>query len=210
MFVRYSFIFVLLAFSLSSPLAQSSWTGWYDRDDPSGTGDWETLATLGDVCQGNNVVGIEARRTDGTLAQNTGQVISYYDIQSGFACINSDQRNGQQCFDYKVKFDCGFYTRWYDRDDPSGTGDWETLAELNAEFGNVCQNYNIVGIEARRISDKVPAQYIGQVISAYNPKDGFACMNSNQPNGQQCFDYEVRFVCSLGLTQNREVDKQTN
>lgn len=27
-------------------LAAGCWTDWFDRDDPSGTGDWETLSDL--------------------------------------------------------------------------------------------------------------------------------------------------------------------
>lgn len=33
------------------------------------------------------------------------------------------------------------WTKWYDRDDPSGTGDWELLSNLRAENpGEICAN----------------------------------------------------------------------
>ncbi|NJO14494.1 MAG: hypothetical protein HC877_01725 [Thioploca sp.] len=99
--------FILLVFSLSSPIAQSSWTGWFDRDNPSGTGDWEDLGDLGDVCFGEDIVDVQARRISDQLpAENTGQVFLFYNTTNGFVCRNVDQVNNEQCFDYEVRFKC--------------------------------------------------------------------------------------------------------
>ena len=53
------------------------WTKWYDRDNPSGTGDWELLQNLrnenpGEICA--NPIAIESKTVDtGTPAATTGQ-----------------------------------------------------------------------------------------------------------------------------------------
>lgn len=62
---------------LFSVLPQVCWTGWYDRDDPSGTGDWELLANLqtenlGEIC--DDPVHIDVvTKNDGIQAFRTGQ-----------------------------------------------------------------------------------------------------------------------------------------
>ena len=61
-----------------SLLVTVCWTRWYDRDDPSGTGDWEPLSNLrsenpGQIC--DNPLYIEAVTTGNNpvLATSTGQ-----------------------------------------------------------------------------------------------------------------------------------------
>jgi hypothetical protein len=48
------------------------WTQWLDRDNPSGSGDWETLRNFppAQVCP--KPVGIECQTTSGQPYQNTG------------------------------------------------------------------------------------------------------------------------------------------
>ena len=56
------------------------WTKWLDRDDPSGTGDWEHLPyfSQSQVCP--KPVGIECQTTSGQPYQNTG-TNQIYDCQ---------------------------------------------------------------------------------------------------------------------------------
>ncbi|XP_076854681.1 cartilage intermediate layer protein 1-like isoform X1 [Brachyhypopomus gauderio] len=84
------------------------YTQWFDCDDPSGTGDWETLENLemkypGKICQ--NPLAIEAQTLSGVPAQQTGQVIIHQDLLVGFICLNSQQKK-KLCLDYKVRFQC--------------------------------------------------------------------------------------------------------
>ena len=45
----------------------------------------------------------------------------------------------------------GCWTEWFDRDDPSRTGDWETLSDLyNENPGKIC--FKPADIEARTLS----------------------------------------------------------
>uniref|UniRef100_A0A8D0BPV2 WxxW domain-containing protein n=1 Tax=Salvator merianae TaxID=96440 RepID=A0A8D0BPV2_SALMN len=135
-------------------------TQWFDRDDPSGHGDFETLAELrreypDQICP--RPIQIEARTLSGVLASETGQNISKFDTTVGFVCVHAHQKPLQFCHDYKVQFTCPesfcstCKTQWFDRDDPSGHGDYETLAELRKEYPNqICQNP--IRIEARTLS----------------------------------------------------------
>lgn len=178
------------------------WTQWFDRDDPSGTGDWETLAALLNehpekIC--NSPLDIEVLTTTGLPVAATGNVIAASDTTVGFICKNADQIKGM-CFDYKVRFLCppefcqkkDCYTEWFDRDDPSGTGDWETLRALRAENpGMICNSP--LWIEIQTISSYSVAS-TGNIISKADVTTGFICENSAQPSGM-CQDFRVRFMC---------------
>nr|XP_054603981.1 cartilage intermediate layer protein 2-like [Nothobranchius furzeri] len=86
------------------------------------------------------------------------------------------------------------WTSWYDRDDPSGTGDWEDLKGLRMEYpGEICDTPR--RIQAVTVDGNVPAESTGQHFYAYNTQLGFFCRNADQPSGQQCLDYKVRFRC---------------
>ncbi|XP_060786283.1 cartilage intermediate layer protein 1-like [Neoarius graeffei] len=85
------------------------------------------------------------------------------------------------------------YTEWFDRDNPSGQGDYETLNELRAEYPKqICTKP--LAIQAATLTG-VPAESIGQVFQVYDTVSGFACVNSQQKNDECCLDYKVRFRC---------------
>ncbi|XP_019716758.1 uncharacterized protein LOC109510709 [Hippocampus comes] len=119
------------------------WTQWFDRDNPSGHGDFETLSELhkenpSKIC--DHPIEIEVQTTSGVRVGSTNNVIYRLDMRRGFICRNVDQLDGG-CADYKVRFLCplkfcnpkGCWTAWFDRDNPSGHGDFETLLELHKE-----------------------------------------------------------------------------
>ena len=73
------------------------------------------------------------------------------------------------------------WTTWLDRDNPGGVGDFETLAD----FGDkVCRNP--LSMEPRQISPG------SNTIIHQDLNVGFWCINSEQPNGGPCADFEVR------------------
>ena len=54
------------------------WTQWFDRDNPTGTGDWEELVVLrseypGKIC--DNPSEIEVRTLDGLTIDAAGEII---------------------------------------------------------------------------------------------------------------------------------------
>ncbi|KAK9531450.1 hypothetical protein VZT92_010876 [Zoarces viviparus] len=187
------------------PVSSSCWTQWFDRGDPSGSGDWETLRTLrianpGKICP--NPLGIEVRTLTGLTVAQTGDVIYRSDATTGFVCRNRDQRGRRRrCNDYRVRFSCHprfcgvqvCWTDWFDRDDPSGTGDWEILFHLRKENpGKLCPTP--VGIEAQTLTGLSVAA-AGDVIYSSDTTTGFACRNRDQRGRRNCNDYRVRFSC---------------
>lgn len=84
------------------------WTDFYDRDNPSGKGDYETLELLRETSPENicpkpiniDVVEVITGASYLTYGQN---VVIGPDI--GFYCVN-DEQNGELCEDYKIRFCC--------------------------------------------------------------------------------------------------------
>lgn len=87
----------------------------------------------------------------------------------------------------------GTWTGWLNRDAPSGTGDWETLADFRAAGYNICGTSTPIGIECRTTPGGVDYRNTGEFYSC-TPSVGGICQNSQQPD-QTCYDYEVRFLC---------------
>ncbi|XP_078584709.1 uncharacterized protein LOC144866885 [Branchiostoma floridae x Branchiostoma japonicum] len=184
------------------------WTRWYDRDDPTVTGDWETLTNLrqenpGEIC--DNPSGIEARVVGtGTPAAQTGDTFLFFNVFSGFACTPTT------CEDYEVRFwcpqrsfhipcDCPGWTDWFDVDDPTVTGDWEYLSVVNTlNPGEACAKAS--GIQVKTTAGNVPAGLTGESFHRFGPAPGFVCRKNppgpeNTPAPYTCRDYEVRFKC---------------
>ncbi|KAK3515248.1 hypothetical protein QTP70_012836 [Hemibagrus guttatus] len=192
-------------------------TRWFNRDNPGGFGDHETLDRLrveypGEIC--SNPISIEAQTVSGVPAWQTGQVFVYYNMVHGFACVNHQQVN-RTCLNYKmlcvILFASGAlaaieerrieavevppcprlcYTQWFDRDDPSGYGDYETLLNLRAENpGKICDHP--YSIQAQTLTGVFPT---GQVFAYYDTVNGFACVNAQQKKPQRCLDYKRDIV----------------
>lgn len=90
---------------LSGP---GEWTKWFNIDHPGGQGDYERLDAIhfyyGDrVCA--RPLRLEARTTDWIPAGSTGQVV-HGSPREGFWCLNREQRPGQNCSNYTVRFLC--------------------------------------------------------------------------------------------------------
>jgi hypothetical protein len=82
---------------------EDGWTGWYDRDNPSGNGDWELRSLQAGVC--SSPTGVECRTITGLALWQTGEVVSCSAID-GLLCLNSSQPDGVCNYDYKVRFLC--------------------------------------------------------------------------------------------------------
>ena len=83
-----------------------NWTGWLDRDDVSGVGDFETLKdflTAGQVrCK--DPVAIQCETLGGVPWYQAGEVYSCKK-EVGGVCVNAQQPDGS-CQDYHVRFCC--------------------------------------------------------------------------------------------------------
>ncbi|XP_062267736.1 mucin-5AC-like [Platichthys flesus] len=190
-------------FPCDYPTHIQCWTDWFDRDDPTGSGDWELLYNLrienpGKICP--KPIQIEAKTLTGLSAAAAGDVIFKSDSTTGFICKNQDQKSKKMCNDYRVRFSCHppfcggvCWTDWYDRDRPSGTGDWELLSNLKKENpGQICDSP--MYIEAVTTDTMTPAISTGENFLHYNPTVGFVCRKADQIDGE-CLNYKVRFGC---------------
>ena len=81
------------------------------------------------------------------------------------------------------------WSRWLNIDRPSGVGDFEMLTNFVQQ--GVCAKP--LAIECRTTSGNNWVT-TGQVYTCDPVRGGF-CVNSQQPSGSYCQDYEVRFLC---------------
>uniref|UniRef100_A0A3Q1F505 Cartilage intermediate layer protein 2-like n=1 Tax=Acanthochromis polyacanthus TaxID=80966 RepID=A0A3Q1F505_9TELE len=181
------------------------WTDWFDRDNPSGTGDWESLSLLrrenpGKICR--NPSGIEVQTLSGLSLLAAGDVSYRNDPIRGFVCRNRDQPGRKMCNDFRVRFVCYppycgggvCWTKWYDRDNPSGSGDWEQLyrqRQMMKSKDEICE-FPLYIEAVTNDKEQTPALKTGQKFFA--PTEGFICRNKDQRNGK-CRDYKVRYGC---------------
>lgn len=104
----YKYIALFLLFLFSSTANATYWTQWYDRDNPSGNGDYEQLQSLIQTYPGTGLcetpTGIECREVNGDPLSYSSQVVTC-STTDGFFCVNSQQVSGT-CKDYHVRFMC--------------------------------------------------------------------------------------------------------
>ena len=87
----------------------------------------------------------------------------------------------------------GKWTDYFNIDNPSNDGDFETLSDLRRLHSDqLCTNPTAV--DARLAINKKDYRLAGQVIHM-NTTIGFICMNREQTNRRGCLDYQVRFCC---------------
>lgn len=83
--------------------SSARWTDWLDRDGPSGSGDYETLADFkkqGDAC--SHPLAVECETKQGVpMPTGEGYVC---DPNRGAVCVNAP---GRRCEDFRVRFCCG-------------------------------------------------------------------------------------------------------
>ena len=89
----------------------------------------------------------------------------------------------------------GRWTSFHNGDDPSGSGDQETLRDfLYKNQNQTCENPTAV--DARVVGNRTHYTQTGQVVTINRDKTLFECYDNQQRNGEQCLDYEARFCCS--------------
>ncbi|KAK6184006.1 hypothetical protein SNE40_006555 [Patella caerulea] len=87
---------------------------------------------------------------------------------------------------------CNQWTKFYSRDQPTATADYEALYEIRHEHSrdNICAVPSDIDVETLK---GVYYRDAGEVVKI-GPTFGFACFNKEQPDGK-CLDYKVRFCC---------------
>ncbi|XP_064599471.1 mucin-5AC-like [Liolophura sinensis] len=179
-------LILAICLSVSLSVVTAGWTSWLDRDDPSASGDWETVADFNNKPCNGLATRIEARiKGDNTVILSSSQRISV-GPDYGLGCRNADQYDGR-CFNYRVNYRTPPRTsKTFDRDRPSGSGDWE-LKSL--EKGNDWKNGKFILWNANIVNYGLVSERL-----ELGPRYGLVCEKKNQPDNS-CQDYEVRFFC---------------
>uniref|UniRef100_H9GJM4 Ig-like domain-containing protein n=1 Tax=Anolis carolinensis TaxID=28377 RepID=H9GJM4_ANOCA len=111
--------------SLEAGMA-GEWTSWFNVDHPGGEGDFETLEAIrfyypDRLCA--KPASIQVRTTEWELPEEVGETV-HFSPRDGFRCLNREQRDGQGCSNYHVRFLCPF--------DPSAWLGWSTWSAWSA------------------------------------------------------------------------------
>lgn len=95
------------------------------------------------------------------------------------------------------------WTPWLNRDDPGGTGDFETRHSFTP---SVCASAS--AIEARVVGSSTvytPGSATPDNLHMFSTSDGLACRNADQGSGV-CRNYEVRFFCGSNFTRTIQAE----
>src|SRR5262249_20652894 len=87
----------------------------------------------------------------------------------------------------------GTWTPWFDRDGPSGVGDYELI-----ENEKVCKSPLL--IQCQTVSGEIDWTQSGFVYHCDVNKGGY-CVNKEQ-TGKRCANFRVRYLCSNLVTPN--------
>jgi len=85
-----------------------------------------------------------------------------------------------------------FWTQWANIDKPDGDGDLELFTLLNKTECAAPKKVEVQTVHGLRL---VQAQKIGQVFHLNDSCFGFLCLNKEQKNGAQCYDYRFKHCC---------------
>ncbi|CAK8673065.1 unnamed protein product [Clavelina lepadiformis] len=204
MIIKCSVVFLVAVFGSTQgeiPSCRGRWTRWFDRDDPSGRCDCESLADFKreapyEIC--HNPIGLDAR-IKGSEIRYTHASNIVANTRDGFQCWN---RDGYRCLDYEVRFCCreeapscpGYWSPWFDRDNPSGSCDCETRVDLlKSHPGQLCYEPLAVDARFKKSQIRYNKALVTQSNIIINPDVGFRC---NNDRNTKCQDYEVRFCCA--------------
>jgi len=120
---------------------------------------------------------IDARRiSDGKAASETGDIITKNTPAYGFMCVNKNQKEGNRCSNYKVRFCCkketpadwGMWSSWSKCSQTCGGGQMvRTRKCTNNRPGATCEGFGLEGLEKQEGScNPLPCPTEGVLIWA--------------------------------------------
>ena len=86
-------------------------------------------------------------------------------------------------------------TAWMSTD-KGGSEDNELIFKLTQKYGNYACNKPLkIDVRRKDTKEKVPLAKNPQVYASFDTTNGFQCMQSQQNDLSDCFDYEVQLCC---------------
>jgi hypothetical protein len=183
------------------PTSKTSDYRWINRDDPRYSGDYERLSDVKNeyppfYCETPTLM--QARVVDDNTVYATNKlvdVLNTFNLQEGLICKNADQASGV-CNDYQVHYRCGdgSWGEWEQHDRPNASGDFER----RSSYRSCDAKGGIAGsIQAKFISAGRMNLIDGPPDRLYQfDRYGLICRNQDQPSGDACHNYNVRFICN--------------
>jgi len=84
-----------------------TWSAWFDRDRPTGSGDYELFKDLVETKQlCAKPLAIECQTTNGQIDWTASQSVYHCDLSRGGYCVNREQAPGSSCEDFRVRYLC--------------------------------------------------------------------------------------------------------
>ena len=95
---------------LDVPVCNGLWTSFHNGDDPHASGDQEALSDFriknqNQTCENPTAVDVRVVGNHTHYTQ-TGQVVRINKNKNWFDCFHNEQKNGEQCLNYEVRFCC--------------------------------------------------------------------------------------------------------
>ncbi|XP_076328320.1 mucin-5B-like isoform X2 [Tachypleus tridentatus] len=208
---------VVTTSSVTIPTCTEGWTNFYNTDVPfTGGGDFESVKELikkYQFCSVDQVIDINCKASVKSPLKGAGeQLVDWKETgdkavecstSKGLVCYNNQQGKGGKCHDYSIQLYCQCvpeprhrvlcnWTDWWNKDDPDGEGDIESIEMYQNEYG-VCRKPELKAIECRLSKTKHDYREVRQKVTC-DIDTGLSCYNKHQIG--KCHDYEVRFFCA--------------
>jgi hypothetical protein len=169
---------------------------WINRDRPGSDGDYERLSDVKRefpqfYC--SNPQALQAREIDRSEIISTEDfpdLINTFNLYDGLICLNADQPAGT-CANYETRYRCGSkWTAWKSADRPNASGDYERRSS------DICANASRIQARftAGNGTKSSPIEGPRDRLLRFNT-DGLICRHKDQPEGESCHNYAVRFIC---------------
>uniref|UniRef100_T1JAC2 Hemocytin n=1 Tax=Strigamia maritima TaxID=126957 RepID=T1JAC2_STRMM len=207
------------------PIVQPDcWTSWINENAADKFGDSELVKDIRmkfEFCE--NPIKIECRVAENNVYVYQTNEGASCELEKGLQCKNNvgvKTKESQPCSDYEIRFYCpcenyttspelvlllpapceqGF-TDWFNGHQPDEAGEREQLSDIR-QMGNLfCANEYVTSLQCRESRTKTPHYQSENIDLVCSLQQGFYCENENQPEGEDCEDFEVRYFCDCPTT----------
>src|SRR3954447_9104316 len=153
---------------------------------PSPPPDIKRGAPINSCCRAEGEEGLSQRVMLG------GELVWTCHVGAGFSSAWNAGRLPYNLLAARLRGSIGTWSPWFNRDHPSGAGDYELSPDL-IESKQVCPHPLMV--ECRTVEDDVDWRDSHSVYHCDLSRGGY-CVNKEQAPGHKCEDFKVRYLCA--------------